>query len=202
MFTGIIELTGVIREASPSAAGLRLSVAAPHWAYRARRGDSVAVNGCCLTAVHDVGDDGLLVFDAIPETLAKTTLGSFSPGLAVNLEHAATASTFLGGHIVQGHVDAVASVTSISTTDGWRVRLAPPREVMPWMIPKGSVCLDGVSLTLAAIDQASGWIEVALIPTTLDKTTLRGWTPGTRVNVEADMMVKTIASCLANMRMA
>lgn len=196
MFTGLIETVGTVHAATPSPAGLRLVVAAPHWPYRAARGDSVAVDGCCLTAVHDVAADGLLTFDAIPETLSKTTVGSFQHGRHVNLEHAATASTLLGGHMVQGHIDGAAEVQSVTTTDGWRVRLKLPEPLMAFMTPKGSVCLDGVSLTLAHVDKAASCIEVALIPVTLEKTTLKAWQPGRRVNVEADMMVKAIVDRL------
>ena len=196
MFTGLIETVGTVHATTPSPAGLRLEVAAPAWSYRASRGDSVAVDGCCLTAVHDATPDGLLTFDAIPETLSKTTVGDFRPGRPVNLEHAATASTLLGGHMVHGHIDGTAEVDRVTTTDGWRVRLHLPDALMPFMTPKGSVCLDGVSLTLAHVDKPASCIEVALIPVTLDKTTLKSWQRGTRVNVEADMMVKAIVDHL------
>ncbi|MBX3409929.1 MAG: riboflavin synthase [Phycisphaeraceae bacterium] len=196
MFTGIIETTGVVSRTTASDAGLRLVVAAPHWAYCARRGDSVAVNGCCLTAIADVGGDGDMAFDAIPETLAKTTLAGLLAGERVNLEHAATASTLLGGHLVQGHVDGVSLVEKVSTRGEWRVRLRPPAEIMPFLAPKGSVTLDGVSLTLAQVSPAEGWFEVALIPTTLEKTTLGAWMPGARVNTEADAMAKTVVNFL------
>jgi len=204
MFTGLIEHTGIISSSGPrpetpggwGTGGIRLCVAAPSWPYRARRGDSVAVNGCCLTAVFDVGVDGIITFDAIPETLAKTTVGSLIAGDRVNLEHAATASTLLGGHIVQGHVDGVGRVISIDTDGQWRIRIGIDREHMPYMAPKGSICLDGVSLTIAAQNAAECWIEVTLIPTTLEKTTLGAWKPGTRVNVEADTMAKTIVNYL------
>jgi riboflavin synthase len=139
-----------------------------------------------------VGPDGVFSFDAIPETLSKTTLGLLSEGDQVHLEHAATATTLLGGHIVQGHVDGVARVVGIDTTDGWRVRLAVPSEIMVYMAPKGSVCLDGVSLTLAKVEPREGWIEVALIPTTLEKTMMGGWIAGRGVNIEADVLAKTV----------
>jgi riboflavin synthase len=196
MFTGIIETIGTVTQATPSAAGLRLVVAAPEWTYRARRGDSVAVNGCCLTAVSDAAADGMMSFDAIPETLAKTTLGGLRAGDRVNLEHAATAATLLGGHLVQGHIDGVARVEEIITRGEWRVRLRPPAEMMPYLTPKGSVTLDGVSLTLAEVSAAEGWFEVALIPTTLEKTTLAAWAKGGAVNFEADAMAKTVVNFL------
>lgn len=196
MFTGIIEQLGVVDSVEKTAAGMRLRIAAAGWGYRARRGDSVAVNGCCLTAVADAGADGVMMFDAVPETLSKTTLGSFAAGHRVHLEHAAMATTLLGGHIVQGHVDGVGRVLSIDASDGWRVRLGLSAELMAYMAPKGSVCLDGVSLTLAKIDQKEAWIEVALIPVTLEKTLLKGWSTGTSVNVEADVVAKTVVGYL------
>lgn len=166
------------------------------WGYRAAAGDSVAVNGCCLTAVRGAARGNRLVFDVIPETLAKTTLGGLRAGERVNLEHAATAMTLLGGHMVQGHVDGVARVEKIETKGEWRVRVRPPAGLMPYMVGKGSVCLDGVSLTLAAVGR--GWIEVALIPTTLEMTTLASWRVGGDVNIEADAMAKTVVGWLEN----
>ncbi|MBS0195656.1 MAG: riboflavin synthase [Planctomycetes bacterium] len=186
-----------MHELRPTPAGVRLVVQCREWDHRAGRGDSIAVNGCCLTAVADVGKLGRMAFDAVPETLSKTTLGSLRVGDRVNLEHAATASTLLGGHIVQGHVDGVGSVAAIKADGQWRVRVKPPRELLRYMTPKGSVSLDGVSLTLAAV--GSSWIEVALIPTTLEKTTLASWRVGTRINIEADVMAKTIVTHLERM---
>lgn len=196
MFTGIIEEIGVVESAEMTGSGLALVVAAPQWEYRARRGDSVCVSGVCLTAVEDADAGGRIRFDAIPETLARTTLGAVTVGVAVNLEHAARAMTLMGGHVVQGHVDAVAEVALVTTSGEWRVRLAVPATVMPFLAPKGSVCLDGVSLTLASIDVEAGCIEVAIIPVTLEKTTLGSWKAGRRVNIEADMMAKTVVHYL------
>lgn len=187
---------GSVRAIVPTPRGARLTVDARGWKYRAGRGDSVAVNGVCLTATQAAGRANVLVFDAVPETLAKTTIGALHAGDPVNLEHAATAGTLLGGHVVQGHVDGVATVTAVVNRGEWRVRLALPTELMPFMVSKGSVCLDGVSLTIAAVGR--GWIDVALIPTTLDKTTLRGWKKGSPVNIEADIMAKTIVGWLTN----
>jgi riboflavin synthase len=130
------------------------------------------------------------VFDVVPETLDKTTIGELTPGRRVHLEHSATPSTLLGGHVVQGHVDGVGVVESIVTDGEWRVRLRPPRELMEYVAPKGSIALDGVSLTIAALDAGEGWFEVALIPTTLEKTTLAEWRPGSRCNLEMDAFAK------------
>lgn len=196
MFTGLIEQVGVVRAAGPSAAGVSLAIDPAGWAYRPSRGDSVAVNGCCLTVAQDLGPDSLLHFDAIPETLAKTTIGALKPGSRVNLEQSATLATALGGHLVQGHVDGVAVVESVVTAGEWRVRFRPPADLMQYIVPKGSVTLEGVSLTVASVDPASGWFEVTLIPTTLDKTTLKELAPGARCNIECDAMAKTVVHYL------
>lgn len=196
MFTGLVEAMGVVRSVGPSPAGVRLGIDPGSWAYRASAGDSVAVNGCCLTVVNHPAVGGELLFDAIPETLSKTTLGGLKVGSPVNLEHAATASTLLGGHLVQGHVDGTASVESVVTRGEWRVRLAPPADLMQYIVPKGSVTVEGVSLTVAAVDPAQGWFEVALIPTTLEKTTLKGLASGARCNIECDAMAKTVVHWL------
>ncbi len=125
MFTGLIEHMGVVRSRGVSASGERLVVDPSGWEHVPRAGDSVAVNGCCLTVVADPGKaQGLLEFDVVPETLAKTTLGGFRAGQRVNLEHAATMATLLGGHLVQGHVDGVGRVVSVRKDGEWRVRQA------------------------------------------------------------------------------
>lgn len=211
MFTGIIEHVGTVAQVLPTATGRRLLVDPCGWAYagRAAVGDSVAIGGCCLTlaaALDTTG--GRMAFDVVPETLAKTDLGEFVPGRRVNLEHAATLGTLLGGHVVQGHVDGVGRVEQnekrkaakqqIGKADeeGWVLRVGLPREVMKWMVPKGSVALNGVSLTLAAVDVPGSAIEIALIPTTLAKTTLGELKPGDSINVEADVMAKTVVHYL------
>ena len=138
----------------------------------------------------------MLEFDAIPETLAQTSLGGLKPGSRVNLEHAVTAATLMGGHVVQGHVDAVGVVEGVDTADGWRLGLTLPEAAMQFVIPKGSVTVEGVSLTIAAVDTNANRFEVALIPTTLEKTTLGGLAPGDRCNVETDIMARTIVHWL------
>lgn len=138
-----------------------------------------------------------VAFDVIPETLARTTLGALRVGDRVNLEHAVTAATLMGGHFVQGHVDGVGRVVSVKRGEDWRVRVRIGRELRPLMIPKGSVCVDGVSLTIAAV-RADGF-EVALIPTTLELTTLADLRVGDDVNIEADMLVKAVATVLRGM---
>ncbi len=225
MFTGIIEQLGRVQASTPTPTGLRLAIDPQGWTYRAKVGDSVAVNGCCLTvAAEPGGEGGLLVFDVIPETLGKTTIGAWTIGTKVNLEHAATPTTLLGGHVVQGHVDGVGEVLQIAQDHGsgvegvggdWRVRLTLPMNLWVYVVPKGSIALDGVSLTVAELhpgdapltdEQRTGraaisrWLEVALIPTTLAKTTLGDLRVGSRVNVECDVMGKTIVRYMRTMR--
>lgn len=199
MFTGLVQAIGRVERVEAVPEGVRLVIDSRGWDPGARRGGSVAVNGCCLTLTDDPCDQsGRLRFVAIPETLEKTTLGGLQADSRVNLETAVSASTLMGGHFVQGHVDGVGRVVRVpegpaGDADGsWRVRLEPPAGLMRYMTPKGSVCLDGVSLTIAGLDPARGWIEVALIPETLDQTTLRGWCSGDGVNFEADVLAKTV----------
>jgi riboflavin synthase len=152
----------------------------------------VSVNGCCLTVVGSPAPGEPLRFDVVPQTLGLTTVGGLAAGELVNLEHAATASTLLGGHIVQGHVDCVGTVAAVSTVGGeWRTRVAAPPSFMEHVVERGSVAVDGVSLTVAAAGE--GWFEVALIPATLAKTTLRARAEGSRVNLEADVLAKMVA---------
>ena len=196
MFTGIIQATGVITDRRPSPSATRLIVDPGTWGHSPSPGDSIAINGCCLTVA--TAPDPHLAFDAIPETLAKTTLGAFEPGDRVHLEHAVTPSTLLGGHLLQGHVDGVADVLHVESGEEHRIRISPPRELMRFISPKGSVAIDGVSLTVAALDDS--WFEVALIPTTLELTTLGSLTPGDRVNFEADMINKMVVHRLEQLR--
>lgn len=218
MFTGIVEHRGRVRSTLRTASGLRLVIDPAGWSRRHTAGDSVAVNGCCLTVVTDPGEvGGDLTFDVIPETLTKTTLAAFAPGDEANLEQAATMGTLLGGHVVQGHVDGVGEVLSVQQLESsggaaaarlpvseadWiaaaqcRIRIRPGAQILPYLVPKGSIAVDGVSLTIAAIDVAGGWFEVALIPTTLDRTTLARLRPGSRCNLEADAMAKTVVHYL------
>ncbi|MCC6676184.1 MAG: riboflavin synthase [Phycisphaerales bacterium] len=196
MFTGLIEATGVIASITPSASGVRLVVRSPAWSHHPAVGDSISVSGCCLTVAAGPAGPGELLFDVVPETLAKTTLDGWRDGRRVNLEHAATASTLLGGHIVQGHVDGVGKVARLVQSPEWRIRIRPPGELMEFIAPKGSVAVDGVSLTVADLSPAEGWFEVALIPTTLDKTTLGALVAGDRCNLECDVLSKTIVHWL------
>jgi riboflavin synthase len=191
MFTGLVQALGEVVSDQAVPAGRRLVVEARLWGHRPALGDSIAVNGCCLT-VAGIGTEGSFRFDVVPETLAKTTLGGLGPGSLVNLEHAATPSTLMGGHMVQGHVDGVAQVLSVEQETEWRVRIGVPLALIEYIVPKGSVCVEGVSLTVAGLSPSDSWFEVALIPTTLEKTTLGRLRPGSLCNIETDMMAKTI----------
>ena len=165
-----------------------------------REGDSVSVAGCCLTLAK-AGEPSptagrtLLSFDVIRETLDKTSLGSRAVGEGVNLETSCTPSTLLGGHIVQGHVDGVGRVASVrDDPSDWRVEVELPPELVEYASPKGSVAIEGVSLTIAAI--RTGRLEIALIPTTLERTTLHALREGDRVNLEMDVIAKTVVHWL------
>lgn len=205
VFTGLVQAVGRVSAIERTGRGpmapVRLRIDPGSWEHRPTLGDSICVSGVCLTvAGRSGGGRGkvrTLDFDVIPETLARTKLGGLRVGDGVNLEHAVTAATLMGGHFVQGHVDGVGRVVSVSRGDDWRVRVRVGRELRALMIPKGSVCVDGVSLTIAAV-RADGF-EVALIPTTLELTTLAGLRPGDVVNIEADMLVKAVASVVRGM---
>ncbi len=203
MYTGIIQQVGVVESVTKTDAGLRLVVDPADWDYQPKPGDSVANNGCCLTLVTDLSEtNGRMTFDAIPETLAKTTLGSWKPGQRVNLERPLRMGDGLDGHQVQGHVDGIAQVALVNDQDrvlaGYRVRLTLDAELMRFMIPKGSICIDGISLTIADLDTTDRWVEVALIPETLQRTNLGDRAAGEWVNIEADILVKTIVHTMAH----
>lgn len=189
MFTGIVRELGTIGRFG----GSRLVVSAPDTAARAAVGDSVAVAGVCLTVVE--AGDGLLAFVVVPETLARTALGRLSTGDVVNIEPSLRVGDQLGGHVVQGHVDAVGRVRSVTAeTDGRRVWIDSP-ETVRYCVEKGSIAVDGVSLTIASLDDDG--FEVALIPHTLEVTTLRSLEPGDEVNLEADVVARHVERLLA-----
>lgn len=199
MFTGIVQTRGVVSSLRPQSAGVRLVIDPRGWRPASAPlalGDSVCVSGVCLTLASL--DAGQLHFDVIAETLSKSTLGALGVGANVNLEPSLTPSSSLGGHFMQGHVDGVGVVERVgrSPTD-WRVAIAPPPELLDYIIPKGSIGIDGVSLTLAAVMPTV--FEVALIPTTLSLTTLGALDRGDRVNLEADILAKTIVHHLRRM---
>jgi len=186
MFTGIVRERGRVVFAERNAGGVRLRIAAAETA-QAAPGDSISVSGCCLTVTAVDGD--ALEFDAVPETVARSTLGALEPGAEVNLEPALRAGEPLGGHFVQGHVDARARVLALEPDgDGARLRLQLPAELGRYCVEKGSLAADGVSLTIAAL--AGDGVEIALIPFTLEHTTLGALVPGDEVNVEVDLLAK------------
>jgi len=190
MFTGIVRELGTVETFD----GSRLVVVAPETAATAALGDSVAVAGVCLTVV--ANENGRLAFDAVPETLSRTALGGLRPDGAVNVEPSLRVGDPLGGHVVQGHVDAVGRVRSVTPEgDGRRVWVDAPENVVRYCIEKGSVAVDGVSLTIAAFDDDG--FEVALIPHTLAVTTLGSLEPGDEVNLEADVLGKVVERLLA-----
>lgn len=198
MFSGIIRATGHLTGVEPTPAGKRLTIDPEGWEHTPGVGDSISVSGCCLTLAAQPGPEGLLTFDAIPETLAKTTLGALTPGDRVNLETSVTAATAMDGHVVQGHVEGVGEVIALVTEGEHRVRLRAPAALMPCIVPKGSVAIDGVSLTVAEVNPADAWFEVALIPTTLSLTTLGALRTGSKVNLETDVLARTVVHVLRN----
>jgi riboflavin synthase len=201
MFTGIIEHMGVLQRREPTAAGARLEIRPPALEEYPRPGDSVAVDGVCLTLASPIGaSGGVMVFDVVPQTLALTTLGELPAGTRVHLELAMRAGDRLGGHFVQGHADGVGIVRSVSRGGEWRARIEAPEGVRRALTPRGSVCVDGVSLTLADVGESGAWFEVVLIPTTLEKTKLSGLREGSRVNIEADIIAKQVAFWLEQRR--
>ena len=194
MFTGIIEELGSVRAIDRREGGARLEIAASTVLADARAGDSIAVNGCCLTVV-DRGD-GWWAADAVIETLERTALGSLERDDPVNLERPLRLSDHLGGHLVQGHVDAVGHVAARTPlADGsTRFTFSAPPDVLRYVVEKGSVAIDGISLTVAALGDDS--FDVAVIPHTLGVTTLGRKDPGAAVNLEADLIAKYVERLL------
>ncbi|MEM1329079.1 MAG: riboflavin synthase [Planctomycetota bacterium] len=194
MFTGLVQAIGTVAASETTPRGLRLDIDPGSWDdHRAAPGDSICISGTCLTVVDDPSlHHGRLLFDAIPETLAKTTLGELVPGSRVNLERSVTADTLMGGHMVQGHVDAIGEVTAVLTEGQWRTTVLVPEAFTPFLVPKGSINVDGVSLTIASAEPQGRTFDVALIPETLERTTLADARPGTRVNLESDIIARTV----------
>ncbi|HEX2070098.1 MAG TPA: riboflavin synthase [Thermoleophilaceae bacterium] len=188
MFTGLVEATGTVAGIEPVGEGARLSVATP-LAGELSDGDSVAVNGVCLTARG--ADGGSFAADLMAETLRRSSLGPLAAGDEVNLELPVRAGGRLGGHVVQGHVDGVGTVAAVSEEGFARVvRVTAPETVLRYVVEKGSIALDGVSLTVSAVDEDA--FEVSLIPETLERTTLGALAPGRDVNLEVDVLAKYV----------
>ncbi len=199
MFTGIIEERGEVVAAEPSGEGLRLTIRGPLAVSDAAQGDSIAVSGVCLTVV-DQGADWFTA-DVMRQTLDVTSLAGIGPGTPVNLERALSTHTRLGGHIVQGHVDGTGTVVEVRPGDQWRVvRVSLPAELSPLVVDKGSITVDGVSLTVSAVSDAAEpqqWFEVSLIPETLEITTLGDRRVGDIVNLETDILARHVQRLLA-----
>jgi riboflavin synthase len=185
MFTGLIREVGTV----VSFADGRLELRAPETARGVALGDSIAIDGICLTVVGF--DDAHLSFQAVPETLSRTSLATLDPGSRVNLEPALRAGDALGGHYVQGHVDGVGEIRSVEVEgEGKRIWIDPPADLLRYIVEKGSIAVQGTSLTVAAVDDVG--FAVALIPHTLAETTLDGLAAGDRVNLEADVLAKYV----------
>ena len=193
MFTGIVEELGEItgRDLHPDAA--RLTIRGPVVTGDAGHGDSIAVNGVCLTVV-DLLPDGQFTADVMAETLNRSNLGGLQVGSRVNLERAAAVNSRLGGHIVQGHVDGTGQVVAREPSDHWEVvRIEVPAAVARYVVEKGSITVDGISLTVSGLGaEPRDWFEVSLIPTTRELTTLGRAPVGTQVNLEVDVIAKYV----------
>ncbi|MBA3244123.1 MAG: riboflavin synthase [Actinobacteria bacterium] len=193
MFTGIVREVGTVATTDGVAGGIRLELEAPETARLVAIGDSVSVSGVCLTVV--AVDGGRVSFDAVPETLRRTSLGRLRTGSAVNVEPALRAGEPLGGHYVQGHVDGVGTVVSVDPEgDGARIAIDTAPELLRYCVEKGSITVDGVSLTIAELTETG--FTVALIPHTLEATTLSHLAAGGAVNLEADVLAKYVEKLL------
>ena len=192
MFTGLIEATGKVLAVTPTAGATRITIAAPTLAPRLNTGDSIAVSGVCLTALA-ITDDAFSA-DLAAETIARTTLTHLVPGSVVNLELPTPAGSPLGGHVVQGHVDGTATLVALTpitpdapTTD-WRLTLQLPPHLTQYVVPQGSITVQGISLTVASI--VGHEIQIAIIPHTYLATSLHTHAPGTPLNIEVDVLSK------------
>lgn len=196
MFTGIVEELGEVMSLEPLGDAMRLAVRGPFVVFDAHLGDSIAVNGCCLTVVERAGDS--FVADVMQESLDRTSLASLQPGSPVNLERAVTAQTRLGGHIVQGHVDGIGTIVGREPSEHWEVvTISLPPELARYVAIKGSITVDGVSLTVSGLrDGVEPTFDVSLIPTTLEQTTLGRRQRGDPVNLEVDVVAKYVERLL------
>ncbi|WP_030528304.1 riboflavin synthase [Phycicoccus jejuensis] len=194
MFTGIVEELGTVVALDRGADSARLTLRGPLVTEDATHGASIAVNGVCLTVVEHV--DGEFTVDVMAETLHRSSLGALAPGDRVNLERAMAASSRFGGHVVQGHVDGTTTITAREPGERWEVvRFGLPAALAPYLVEKGSITVDGVSLTV--VDVTDGSFSVSLIPTTLDLTTLGHKGVGDPVNLEVDVLAKYVERLLA-----
>jgi len=195
MFTGIVEELGrvaAIQELPDNA--IRITIEGPVVLSDANLGDSICVNGVCLTVAEQNGDQ--FTADVMSETINRTTIGDLLTGSQVNLERPVTLATRLGGHLVQGHVDAVGEVTAREHSENWDVvTITPPKDLLKYVVEKGSITIDGTSLTVSAVTDST--FSVSLIPATLDKTTLGIRQIGERVNLEVDVLAKYVEKLVA-----
>ena len=195
MFTGIVEELGrvaAIQELPDNA--IRITIEGPIVLSDANLGDSICVNGVCLTVAEQTGD--IFTADVMSETINRTTIGDLLAGSQVNLERPVTLSTRLGGHLVQGHVDAVGTVSAREHSENWDVvTITPPKDLLKYVVEKGSITIDGTSLTVSAVTDST--FSVSLIPATLEKTTLGIRQIGDRVNLEVDVFAKYVEKLVA-----
>lgn len=195
MFTGIVEEVGEVTALIEAGDGARLTIHGPYVVSDVSPGDSIAVNGCCLTVVEY--DDSAFTVDVMRESLDRTSLGRLRPGSAVNLERALRADSRLGGHLVQGHVDGVGRIVERQPGDRWEVvRIEPDADLLRYVASKGSITIDGTSLTVVDVNDDPAWFTVALIPTTLAETTLGRTAVGDPVNLEVDVLAKYVERLL------
>ena len=190
MFTGLVEEVGIIRSVTPVGEGARVEIAATTVLDDVEMGASIAVNGCCLTVV-DWGDDWWAA-DAVPETMERTNLGGLNAGDPVNLERPLAANGRYGGHVVQGHVDGTGEVVGIDELDdgSWRFTFSLPPELVNYVVEKGSIAIDGISLTVAAVTPTT--FSIAIIPHTFAVTAMGRRAVGDTVNLEADVLAKYV----------
>lgn len=194
MFTGIVQALGVVQAISRRSTGARLTVIAPDLQRPIIDGASICVSGACLTVVSS--DESRIEFDVVPETLSRTTLGNLTAGKRVNLEPSLRAGDRMDGHVVQGHVDGTATIAEISSgPDGQVYSFKTEPQLMDYIIPKGSIAVDGISLTIARVGDHHIF-SIALIPTTLRATTLGHASVGYRVNIETDILARTVVTTL------
>ena len=201
MFTGLVEEKGTVTALDRLGDSVRLTIRGPVVTSDAAHGDSISVNGCCLTVAAIDGD--AFSADVMAESLSRTSLGDLEPGSEVNLERAMAAGARLGGHIVQGHVDGTARLLDRTTSDNWELlRFSLPADLARYLVEKGSITVEGVSLTVVevvdgAVEADEAWFSVSLIPTTLTDTTLGSLEPGNQVNLEVDVLAKYVERLLA-----
>ncbi len=202
MFTGLVQKKAIVSSTNQTESGVRLVISCTGWEAPIEHGESICISGCCLTVVdfHEEKGNLTLSFDVVPETLRCTTLGAFSDGTQINLERSLRADSLLGGHIVQGHIDGIERVLEIESAVASERRLRFTLETVDsdTIILKGSITIEGVSLTIAQVSDT--WFEVVLVPTTINETTLGTVAVGDSVNIETDILTRTIVQVARKMQ--